>query len=137
MTSTASVTAVTPENENDFLRIVKYSNMNSDGAQGSGEVVDFLEVGDQAGMGGVPAQQPLRFRARHDDVQGDEREAREVAGDLLSRDARGRDAPLAADDLGDLAQLDSLLGRGVQLRAGRGLLQRQPVEDGDVQGVRC
>jgi hypothetical protein len=81
----------------------------------SGEVVALVEVGEKPGVGRLPAQELPGFRIGHRDAEGDERERLEVVRDLVGRNALGRDAEVAGDDLGDLPYRDALFGRGEQL----------------------
>lgn len=99
-------------------------------ASAPAEVVGFVKVGEQARVGRLPAKQPPGLSDGHRDVHRDEREALEVTSGLP-----GGDAQSAADGLGDRADGNVVLRRGVQLRARRGLLKGRPVERRDVQGA--
>src|SRR3954447_11360944 len=83
-----------------------------------GEVVALLEVVDQVGSDGFPAEQRLGLGGGDAGVQGDEAaEEAEVAVELVERDAPRRDVEHFADRRGDLPELDTLLAVGVEPRS--------------------
>src|ERR1700733_14101432 len=87
-------------------------------------------------MGRLPPQKLSGLVVRGRVVQARERgEEAEVLWRLLVRDALGLDPELAGDRLGDHLARDTRVTDTMQRRAGRGLLQRQPVEHADVIGV--
>ena len=62
-------------------------------------------------------------------------EPAELSLGLLGRGARGRNAQVTADGLGDLPDRNALVAHGVQPSSLRGLLRSQAVEEAGVQGV--
>ena len=96
----------------------------------------FVEVRDEPGLDGVPAEPLLGQRARGRDVDGREpREPAEVAVRLLAGDRGHRQVQVLADDLGDVAERHALVADRVQPGArGRGL-QGQPEQARGIEPV--
>src|SRR6202167_5019097 len=90
-----------------------------------GEVVAVVQVGEQAGLSGFPAEGPARNEAgRRVALRDYVREEPEVSRphQFVPGNAPGGQAQTAADSLGDLAQRDALVPNRVPVSAGRALL---------------
>src|ERR1019366_1237040 len=106
-----------------------------------GEVVAVVQVGEQAGLGGFPAEGPAggevgRRVALRDDV----REEPEVSRhhEFVQGNAHDGQVQTPANGLGDVAELDAPVPDRVPVCPSRRLLQRQPEQRGgiaDVHGV--
>ena len=91
----------------------------------SGEVVTLLDVLDEAGMGGLPAQEVLGDGTGGRLVPGEQEN--EDAFVLLDGQGPGGQVQVAADSLGDIVDGNALIADGVEHRARGGLLDGQPV----------
>jgi hypothetical protein len=95
-----------------------------------------VEVGEQARVGRLPAEDPPGYEGGRRVVEDDHRrEEPEVRLQPVVRDAIGGQAQVVADALGDLAHRDALVPGRVPPGAGRRVLQGQAVEMADVEGV--
>jgi hypothetical protein len=95
-----------------------------------------VEVGEQAGVGRCPAEDPPGREGRRRVVQDDHRrEEPEVLLEPVFWDAFGGQAQVVADALGDLAHRDASVPGRVPPGAGRRVLEGQAVEVADVEGV--
>src|SRR5882757_548156 len=103
-----------------------------------GEVMAVVQIGEQAGLSGLPAEGPA----------GDEVGRRVVLRDYVREEpkvsrhhqyvrgnAQGGQAQTAANGLGDLAEWDGPVPNRVPIFAGRPLLQRQAEQGGDIADV--
>src|SRR5258708_3732085 len=103
-----------------------------------GEVVAVVQIGEQAGLSGFPAEGPAGDEAgRRVALRDYVREEPEVSRQhqFVPGNAHGGQAQAAADGLGDLAERDALVPNRVPVSAGRALLQRQAEQGGDIAGV--
>ena len=100
------------------------------------EVVACVEVRDEPGLDGVPAEPLLGDRAASRDVhRREQREPAEMAVRLLAGDGDHRQVQMPPDDRGDVAERHALVADRVQARAcGRGL-QRQPEQARSIEPV--
>src|SRR5690349_936665 len=74
------------------------------------EVARFAEAGQQARVGGFPAEGAAGLLGGHRAVQDDHRgQEAEMLAELVRRDAGCGQAQVAADALGDLADRDALV----------------------------
>jgi hypothetical protein len=94
-----------------------------------------VEVGEQAGVGRLPAEDPPGREGGRRVVHDHRREEPEVRLEPVGRDALRGQAQVVADALGDLAHRDALVPGRVPPGAGRRVLQGQAVEVADVEGV--
>jgi MFS family permease len=102
------------------------------------EVVTLVEVGDQPRVLGLPPEPLLGQGAGGGAVQQGERgHPAEVARGLLAGDGGHREVQVSADDGGDVAERDGLVGHPVQPRPGGRFLQRQPEQVRGVQQVHA
>ena len=87
--------------------------------RGCREVVAVVEVGEQAGVGRLPAEDPPRRAGGGRVIQDDHRrEEPEVRLQAVFRDAFGGDAQVVADALGDVPLRDALVPGRVPAGAG-------------------
>src|SRR6202034_1657253 len=103
-----------------------------------GEVVAVVQIGEQAGLSGFPAEGPAGDEAgRRVALRDYVREEPEVSRQhqFVRGNAHGGEAQAAADGLGDLAERDAPVPNRVPVSAGRSLLQRQAEQGGDIAGV--
>jgi AcrR family transcriptional regulator len=105
-------------------------------SSGLAEVVALVEVRDEPGLDGVPAEPLLGDRAAGRDVHGrEQREPAEVGVGLLAGDGGHRQIQVPADDRGDVPERHALVADRVQARArGRGL-QGQPEQARGIEPV--
>src|ERR1700677_2855263 len=90
----------------------------------AGEVVAVVQIGEQAGLGGFPAEGPAgdevgRRVALRDDVREEPEVSRQHQ--FVHRNAHGGQAQAAGDGLGDLAERDAPVLNRVPIAAGRAL----------------
>src|SRR5580704_7111983 len=103
-----------------------------------GEVVAVVQIGEQAGLGGFPAEGPAGDEAgRRVALRDYVREEPEVSRhhQFVRGNAHGGQAQAAADGLGDLAERDAPVLNRVPEFALRALLQRQAEQVGDIADV--
>src|ERR1700691_110543 len=106
-----------------------------------GEVVAVVQIGEQAGLGGFPAEGPAGDEVgRRVTLRDYVREEPEVSRhhQFVYGNAHGGQAQAAADGLGDLAERDAPVLNRVPVFASRALLQYQAEQGGgiaDVHGV--
>src|ERR1039457_1963229 len=103
-----------------------------------GEVVAVVQIGEQAGLSGFPAEGPAGGEvgprvALRDYVREEPEVSRQHQ--FVPGNAHGGQAQAAADGLGDLAERDAPVPNRVPVPAGRALLQRQAEQGGDIAGV--
>src|ERR1700755_2639429 len=113
---------------NSEISSFRESLLSGSRPSGGGEVMAVVQIGDQAGPRGFPAEGPagdeIRRRvALRDDV----REESEITRhhQYVRGNADDGQAQTVADGLGDLAERDAPVPDRVPVRAGRPLLQRQ------------
>src|ERR1700758_1908585 len=91
------------------------------------EVVTLFEVGEERGLHRMPVESLLGQRARRRDIKGEEDpEPAEMTGCLVDGNSGHGQFQMTADDFGDVADRNALLGNRVQDCAGGCLFQRQP-----------
>src|ERR1017187_202283 len=98
-----------------------------------GEVVAVVQIGEQAGLSGFPAEGPAGDEAgRRVALRDYVREEPEVSRQhqFVPGNAHAGHAQAAADGLGDLAERDAPVPNRVPVSAGRALLQRQAEQGG-------
>src|SRR3984885_6711815 len=103
-----------------------------------GEVAAVVQIGEQAGLSGFPAEGPAGDEAgRRVALRDYVRDEPEVSRhhQFVPGNAHDGQAQAAADGLGDLAERDAPVPNRVPVSAGRALLQRQAEQGGDIAGV--
>ena len=100
------------------------------------KVMPFVEVGDEPGLGWLPAEQLAGQRAGGRRVEPEEAaEPGEVLGRVLGGDGDDRELEMPSDDLGDVADRHALLGDRVQRRSRRGLFEPETEEARRIEPV--
>src|SRR5664280_2724325 len=103
-----------------------------------GEVVAVVQIGEQAGLSGFPAEGPARDEVgRRVALRDYVREEPEVSRhhQFVYGNAHGGQAQAGADGLGDLAERDALVPNRVPVFASRALPQRQAEHGSDIEDV--
>src|ERR1700687_855139 len=126
----ANVVMVTPRSGSDLVGAPRPS--------AGGEVIAVVQIGEQFGLSGLPAQGLARDEVGRREVHRDQiREEPKVSRQhqCVRGNAHCRQAQTVANGLGDLAKRGAPVLTRVPISASRTLLQRQAEQGGDVADV--